>query len=324
MRQAWIALGAAAAAFTGLTLRPVEPRLNGVIALLEQGRPVFGLYAPSNPRAGRGGASEPERTPAQLAEAALSNATADFLFDGSMEGNYERGLSSYSAFAAAMAKAAGPSGVLRRPLVVKTPEIAPDGQLAARRIAEQLDLGTAGVVFVSVESAAEVRAGLAAMRFRSRGGTRPEAVGEAPSAWGMSEAEYRKRGDLWPLNPEGELMAWVIVESREGLARLREIAAVEGIGVLFPGAGTLRGVFTATDASGQRVFDEKGWEDAIQQVLAACKEFNVPCGYPATANDIELRMEQGFRVFIMNWGEQGFRAIDIGRRVSGRTDGDGP
>ena len=98
----------------------------------------------------------------------------------------------------------------------------------------------------------------------------------------------------------------------------REIAAVKGISVLFPGAGTLRGVFTTTDADGTRKFDAEGWEAAIQQVLAACKEFNVQCGYPATENDIETRIKQGFSVFIMNWGEPGFRAIDIGRKAAGR------
>src|SRR5678816_2598831 len=99
---------------------------------------------------------------------------------------------------------------------------------------------------------------------------------------------------------------------------VREIAAVKGISVLFPGAGTLRGVFSTTDAEGRRQTDTVAWENAIQQVLAACKEFNVPCGYPATANDIETRMQQGFSVFVINWGEQGFKAVDIGRRVGNR------
>jgi hypothetical protein len=53
-------------------------------------------------------------------------------------------------------------------------------------------------------------------------------------------------------------------------------------------------------------------------VLAACKEFHVPCGYPANANDIEMRMQQGFSVFVMNWGEAGFKAIDIGRKIASR------
>jgi hypothetical protein len=77
-------------------------------------------------------------------------------------------------------------------------------------------------------------------------------------------------------------------------------------------------VFSSTNSDGQRVFDADGWEAAIQQVLAACKEFNVPCGYPATENDIEMRMKQGFSVFIINWGEAGFRAVEKGRKLAGR------
>jgi 4-hydroxy-2-oxoheptanedioate aldolase len=156
------------------------------------------------------------------------------------------------------------------------------------------------------------------MRFKANGGTRPDAVGEAPAVWGVSEHEYRQKADLWPLNPDGELINWTIVESKEGLAHVREIAAVKGIGALWPGAGTLRGVFSTTNSAGERVVDTVAWENAIQQVLAACKEFNVPCGYPANANDIEMRMKQGFSVFVMNWGDAGFKAIEIGRQASGR------
>jgi 4-hydroxy-2-oxoheptanedioate aldolase len=300
-----------------VALRQAPPRLNPMIDLLEQGKPVFGVYAPRNARN-----AEVQKTPAQLAREALEYAGADVVFDGSMEGNFERALPAFEQFVRGVAEA-GPlertnPPRLRRPLVVKMHEIAPDPAVAADHIARQLNLGVSAIVFVGVESAEEVRQGLAAMRFRSKGGTRPDAVGGAPALWGVSEAEYRERADVWPLNPRGELVNWTIVESRAGLARVREIAAVEGIGVLFPGAGTLRGLFTTTDATGQRVFDEQGWESAIQQVLAACKEFDVPCGYPATANDIEMRMKQGFSVFIINWGEPGFRAIEIGRKAAGR------
>ena len=112
----------------------------------------------------------------------------------------------------------------------------------------------------------------------------------------------------------------VIVESKPGLARVREIAAVKGIGVLFPGAGTLRGVFSTQDSTGRRVTDEKAWEDAIQQVLAACKEFNVPCGFPANTPDVmEMRYKQGFRVFVIGWGDNGFKTVEAGLALSGRT-----
>jgi 4-hydroxy-2-oxoheptanedioate aldolase len=306
--------------FAAMTVNQRPARLNPLIDLLEQKRAVFGLYAPADRRGADAG---PMRTPAELAREGLAYEATDFLFDGSMEGDFERGFDGYEAFVKGMAEAGAlqttPVKRLRHPLIVKTPEIAPDPARAAERISRQLNLGTSGIVFVGVESAGEVRAGLAAMRFRSSGGTRTDNVGDAPAYWGMSEEEYRAKADVWPLNPQGELVNWTIVETMEGLANVREIAAVEGIGVLFPGAGTLRRVFSSTDADGTRIFDEARWEAAIQQVLAACKEFDVPCGYPATADDIEMRMNQGFTVFIMGWGEQGFSAIDIGRRLSGRS-----
>lgn len=297
--------------------------LNGMIDLLAKKQPIFGLYAPGNRRAGRGAPALPPdsvKTPAQLAADALTNTMGDYVFDGSMEDNYDGAFPIYAEFVKGIA-AGGPtikSGRFHHPLVIKTPEIAPDTIKAAGRIGMQLNLGVNTIVFVGVESAKEVQQGLRMMRFMSQGGIRRDDVGGAPAFWGMSEQDYRAKADLFPLNPKGELTNWTIVESKEGLAHVREIAAVKGISVLFPGAGTLRGVFSTTDADGKRTLDEKGWEGAIQQVLAACKEFNVPCGYPASANDIEMRMKQGFSVFVINWGEPGFKAVEIGKKAAGR------
>jgi 2-keto-3-deoxy-L-rhamnonate aldolase RhmA len=302
-------------------------RLNPVIDLIEQKKPVFGLYAPSNRRMPPGpgqvaaAVQLPQKSAAELAKEALANDRMDFVFDGSMEGDFDRGYKSFSEFAAAMGQIGmlntSPFKRLHHPLIVKAPEIQPDPATVGRQIGQQLNLGVSGVMFVSVESAQEVQQGLSAMRFRLKGGVRDENVGNAPKMWGLSEAEYKAKADLWPLNPDGELINWTIVESKAGLAKLREIAAVKGIGVLWPGAGTLRRVFS-TEVDGKRVVDEQAWEAAIQQVLAACKEFKVACGYPATASDIEMRMKQGFSVFVMNWGDAGFKAIDVGRTAAGR------
>jgi 4-hydroxy-2-oxoheptanedioate aldolase len=288
-------------------------RLNPLVDSFAAKKPVFGLYAPSN-RRGQG--QEPtQKTPQQLVEEAVAFRGSDFYFDGSMEGGLERGFPAFSSFVRALSQQ--PLATRRAyPLTVKTPKIATDPAKAVLNISRQLNLGVSGIVFVDVESAEEVRQGLAAMRFKAKGGTRPEDVGGAPAYWGLSEKDYRAKADLWPLNPQGELVNWTIVESKEGLAHVREIAAVKGISVLFPGAGTLRGVFTTTNAAGERVLDAAAWEAAIQQVLAACKEFAVPCGYPANANDIELRLKQGFSVFISQWGDGGFKAIELGRRAT--------
>lgn len=318
-------LASTAVALLGGALVTQGPRhLNPVVDLLAARKPVFGVYGPRNARPRPGSPDTVrQKSASELAKEALGYRNADYIFDGSMEGDFDRAYPMFADFSKGIAEGGMiTSGRFHHPLFVKMHEIAPDPAKAVDHITKQLDLGVSGVVFVGVESPDEVKTGLAAMRFKSKGGTRPENVGGAAAAWGMSEREYKEKADLWPLNPKGELVNFTIVESKAGLARVREIAAVKGIGVLFPGAGTLRGVFTTTDANGQRTFDEKGWEAAIQQVLAACKEFGVACGYPATATDIEARMQQGFSVFVIGWGEQGFKAVDVGRQASGRvTDG---
>jgi len=313
-----VALIAAVAGQSAFGETPKQ-RLNPVIHLLEQRQPVMGLYAPSNYRHGLpSDVSLPKRSAAQLAHETVSYKFADFIFEGSMEYEFEQAFPTFAAYARALLDANPlnrlPEPHIDYPMVVKIHEIAPDPELAARRIGQQLDLGVSGVMFVNVESADEVRRGLAAMRYPSRGGTRANTVGMAPAYWGLTEAEYRNKADLWPLNPDGELISWVIVESHAGLKNVRAIAAVKGIGVLWPGAGTLRQVFSTQDAAGHVVVDEVAWEAAIQKVLAACKEFNVPCGIPSSPDQIERRMRQGFSVFLMNWGEAGFQTIDIGRK----------
>lgn len=314
------------------TAQAPRPRHNRVIELLEQKEKVFGLYAPSNRRGGPPGAARPAATPAtapkspaELAREAAAYTRSDFVFDGSMEGDFATAFPTFVEFAKGLAAAGvvvkGPHVRLTHPMIVKAPEIAPDPVAAAANIARQLNQGVSGVMLVSVETAEEARQGIAAMRFKSKGGTRPDGdVGMAPAVWGLSEAEYRAKADLWPLNPDGELINWTIVESKKGLENLREIAAVPGIGVLWPGAGTLRGVFSTTGADGKRVLDQAAWEQAIQQVLAACRANRIACGFPASEADIATRMAQGFSVFVMNWGDAGFKTVEAGRKLAGRGD----
>ena len=304
--------------------------LNPVIDLLAQGKPVFGVSTPSagrgGGRGGRGGAAgadsaaaataaaAPVRTQADAAKDALAYKHADFMFSGGMEGGLERGLPPFTEFVTAMGQQGAigrtPHPHLTHPLAVKVPSIDRDTSMAVQNISRQLNTGVSILNFVGVDNPEELRRGIAAMRFKSKGGTRPDDVGMAASYWGLTEAQYREKADVWPLNPNGELIAMPIIESREGVEKVREIAQVPGIGGLIVGAGTLGGVYRE---------DPAGREAAIQRILAACKEFKLACGYPAYDNDIEERMKQGFNVFIIqNFGERGFRTVEIGRRVSGR------
>mgnify|MGYP001370451556 CR=1 FL=1 len=121
-----------------------KPRLNPVVELLEQKKPIFGLYAPSNRRqgAGRGGQgaaaaapppapAEPPKTPAQLAADALAHSPADYIFDGSMEGDFERAYPNFVEFVKGMAAGGAlqtsPSLRLRSPPTPSWPQNASRG-----------------------------------------------------------------------------------------------------------------------------------------------------------------------------------------------------
>jgi 4-hydroxy-2-oxoheptanedioate aldolase len=348
-----IAIGVVGLAVLGVSLTGQQgSHLNPMVDLLIAKKAIFGVGMPTA-GGGRGGGNRggapggagaagatttppaapaapppPPKTPTELAQDALAHPESDYFFTASMERNIDGGSANLIALQDALAELGnvrkGPSPRLLMPINSKAPNISradmpADPANYVANISRQLNAGVSSIAFVEVDNAEELRQGIAAMRFKSNGGTRPDDVGNAPKYWGLSEAEYRRKADVFPLNPNGELVVWAIVETKEGLANVREIAQVKGLSVLVPGAGTLGGVFSTTNAEGRRVRDDAAWEAAIQTVLSACKEFKLPCGYPVSENDIETRYQQGFNVGILQqFNDAAFRAVAKGRQISGR------
>lgn len=333
----------------GVSLSGQGKHLNPVVDLLASRTPVFGTAMPAAGGGGggnRGGggaaaagapatpapAPAPAKTPLDLAKDALAHPDIDYFFTGGMERAVSTGrnggpgpIVAFTDFAGALVEAGGIKKGRILPLAAKTPNISraetpADPAVYIPNISAQLNAGVSIFNFVEVDNVDEITKGINAMRFASKGGTRPEAIGDAAKYWGLTEKEYRDKADVWPLNPNGELLAWAIIETKEGVEKVREIAQVKGLSAVIVGAGTLGGVYATTNPDGSRgPRDNEAWEAAIQKILAACKEFKKPCGYPAYDNDIEARMKQGFDVFIIqNFGERGFKAVEIGRQVSGR------
>ncbi len=109
---------------------------------------------------------------------------ADFDYDNYAPATAER----FLGYMGAMLAAGG--SVRQHAFISKVPIIHTDPAVATARIVEQLNAGHAGVMLQEVESADEVRAGLAAMRFAAKGGTRPdEGIG---LAGGVLEVERRR------------------------------------------------------------------------------------------------------------------------------------
>lgn len=113
----------------------------------------------------------------------------------------------------------------------------------------------------------------------------------------------RLMGEPWPLGDAG--LDVLIVEDREGVANVHEIMATPGLSVVFAGPGDLRRAYDG---------DMEAVENAIQAVLAACIEFDVPCGVTAGVDDIAARLDQGFRVIIVTEDA----ALTVGRTHAGR------
>ncbi len=311
-------------ALSSIGLAQGPSRLNPMIALHERRLPVFGVTHPPIVAGGRGpgnAAGANASTPAPLpsldkaARETMAYRFSDFAYDNYSTVNAAR----FRGYMGAILAAGG--SAREHAFISKVPIIHTDPTVATMRIVEQLDAGHVGVMLQEVESADEVRAGLSAMRFTSKGGTRPDTgVGFAAAYWKLSEAEYRLKADLWPLNPQGELVLWAIVESRKGIASIREIAQVPGLTVIVVGAGTLGGVFSSTGADGQRVRDQAGFDAGVSAILSACKEFKVACSYPANnPREIEDLMARGFTVFTMQRRDAAaFDAITAGRKLAGR------
>ena len=166
-----------------------------------------------------------------------------------------------------------------------------------------LDAGAMGIVLPQVRTTAEVSRLVQAMRYPpQRGAAHPEPRGRrgwgptgARRIWGgLSNDEYAARADVWPLNPDGELLAIAMVETREMVNDIDAILQVPGLGGVLIGPSDLSlslGVGTpGANPSAPEV------EEAIRKVGDACMRHNSLCGI-YTSSDVEARSAQGFKLF---------------------------
>jgi 4-hydroxy-2-oxoheptanedioate aldolase len=166
-------------------------------------------------------------------------------------------------------------------------------------VKQALDIGLMGIIFNGVETKEQMVRLIRFMRYpqmrtskyQQPPGLRGFSPGNAVFAWGISSAEYEQRADVWPLNPDGDLLAIPMIETAEGLKNVDEIASVPGVGAIFIGAGGDMHQYLGVP------FDSPDLEQARQTILASCKAHNVPCGITAlTKPDVEKRLKEGWRM----------------------------
>ena len=173
-------------------------------------------------------------------------------------------------------------------------------------IKQALDMGLMGIIFNGVDNKEQMTRLVQFMRYpqspKSEYPQPPGLRGFSPTnavfAWGISQAEYERHADVWPLNPQGDLLAIPMIETAEGLKNVDEIASVPGVGAIFVGAGGDLHQYLGVAQNSPDV------EEAFQTILTACKAHKVPCGITAnTKADVDRRLKEGWEMIRTGRGE---------------------
>lgn len=122
--------------------------------------------------------------------------------------------------------------------------------------------------------------------------------GTAAPVWGLSQIEYMQRCDPWPLNPKGELLLGVKLESPEGIANCDAILAVPGLGFAELGPGDLGLSLGYLEL--QRDPYPPEMREARERVFAACRRNGVAFLEGCTPENIAARLDEGVRVIAGN------------------------
>jgi len=210
------------------------------------------------------------------------------------------------------------------------PDVVPFVRIPAAGGAEELiaqakqvlDVGVFGIFFPAVHTREQAELAVRATRYPQYNGApdfEPAGLrGRNPSnaAWYWGVSDYHAKADVWPLDPQGELLAMMFIESAEGAENIDEIITVPGLGGIFIGPSDLSTSMGYSSPAAPQV------EEAIQRVLQACLANDVPCAITTGAGSVQDRIEQGFS-FVTVGADGGLNAnaanaLQMGREAAGR------
>ena len=210
------------------------------------------------------------------------------------------------------------------------PDVVPFVRIPAAGGAEELiaqakqvlDIGVFGIFFPAVHTREQAELAVKATRYPQYNGApdyEPAGLrGRNPSNavwyWGIND--YHAKADVWPLDPEGELLAMMFIESAEGAENIDEIITVPGLGAIFIGPSDLSTSMGYASPAAPQV------EEAIQRVLRACLDNDVPCAITTGPSSVQQRIEEGFS-FVTVGADGGLNsgaanALRLGREAAGR------
>jgi 4-hydroxy-2-oxoheptanedioate aldolase len=210
------------------------------------------------------------------------------------------------------------------PTVTPIIRIPPNGGEMSQWFAKQvLDIGAYGVVWPHVSTADEAYNAVAACRYPrpteapyyEPAGLRGDSPGNAARYWGLTQQEYYKKADVWPLNPEGEILCIIMCEEVKAIDNLPEILKhVQGIGLVLIGEGDL-----SQNLGYPRQYEHPVVVEAMAEIRRICKEYNMPVGHPhVDAQNAQKCIQDGYR-FLMAAPGRSFSGLDACRKLTSRV-----
>ena len=251
-----------------------DERLNKTIQLLENGEPAFGAFV----------FDLSDEVAIEVAKSGLDFAIIDLEhrpFDVSRLRSFLLGMTDRRRMLEKNSVQMDVTPIIRLPS---------SGTEQAALLAKQvLNTGAYGLMFPTVETKAEALQAVRASRYPQKTGSpdmEPAGIrGFEPFHpgmwyWGMNASDYFRLADTWPLDPAGEILLVVQIESVSGVENIDEILSVPGIGAVMIGSFDLStSLGVAGDVSADVV------KRATERIVSACLERGIPVG--ATAGGLE-------------------------------------
>jgi 4-hydroxy-2-oxoheptanedioate aldolase len=281
-------------------------RLNSVIGAWESGKPAFGSFASA------------DRTTAIAFSTTPYDGVVFEMEHNAWDPNGLQDAMQYLLDRRLIAK----SGSVAAP-VTPLVRIPPNGDERNQWLAKQaLDRGAYGIIWPHISTAEQAMNSVAACRYpRPKGSPRYEPAGlrgDGPTTacryWGLTQQEYYSKADVWPLDPNGEVIVILMIEDAQGIGNLRAILKeVPGVGAILIGEGDL-----SQELGVPRQYDHPEVRAAMAEIVAICQEFNVPVGHPHVGSDnVERVLQEGYRLLLAS-PVRSLAPLEKGRKLAGR------
>ncbi|PKQ01190.1 MAG: hypothetical protein CVT74_00525 [Alphaproteobacteria bacterium HGW-Alphaproteobacteria-13] len=311
------------AAATVPTTPAVAPkRINRAIEVLESGQPVYYTQVSG------GGYEDGKR---------LAATKADYITYDMEHGTFD--IAALRAFMKGLVDAGKTRTGHRTPAIIVTLPVLGDNPASMRAnawvVQQVLASGVHGILLCQAESPEAVRIFVEAARYpfaagadvsQSHRGAGSQSF--ASEIWGVSPNEYLAKADVWPLNPNGEVMLGIKIENPKAVAHAEELTKIPGIAFAEWGPGDqsfyLLGIpkveRVVRDANGSPYYiagsndHEPAMVRTRARVLAATKAAGIRFLNACPEDDVINQIKEG--TMICTGGDT--KSADIGRAYTKR------